>query len=289
MNNRHSESRLAKMFNGSIPIVLDSLKQHYFIDRDGKMFRHILNFLRTSSLSIPDNFDHIDLLYEEAKYYDLQAMMRLLEQHVMLMRNRSSFHSLNGQSQLSNVRDNLLLSALKLIPSTRILQPNISYDHHHQHPNKRLCLIRHGSNPRSPYESESTPVGTDSNFQSDSQSQSTFQCLSLHINPDLGERILLSGEKRLVEEVFPEISTKMQESMRSGVAWNQDSKHVIRFPLNGYCKLQSLEAIERLLSHNFDIYASSSGGGPDLSSQFTEYLFVRRITRNPDNDSDQSP
>ncbi|CAG2109109.1 unnamed protein product [Medioppia subpectinata] len=52
---KHPESRLARMFNGSIPIVLDSLKQHYFIDRDGKMFRHILNFLRTNSLIIGTN------------------------------------------------------------------------------------------------------------------------------------------------------------------------------------------------------------------------------------------
>ena len=66
------------MFNGSIPIVLDSLKQHYFIDRDGKMFRHILNFLRTNALAIPDNFDEIELLYEEAKFYDIQPLLRFV-------------------------------------------------------------------------------------------------------------------------------------------------------------------------------------------------------------------
>jgi len=47
------------MFNGSVPIILDSLKQHYFIDRDGNMFRHVLNFLRTSQLTIPDDFDEV--------------------------------------------------------------------------------------------------------------------------------------------------------------------------------------------------------------------------------------
>lgn len=35
---------------------MDSLKQHYFIDRDGHMFRYILNFLRISKLLIPDDF-----------------------------------------------------------------------------------------------------------------------------------------------------------------------------------------------------------------------------------------
>lgn len=48
--------RIGRLFDGTEPIVLDRLKQHYFIDRDGHMFRHILNFLRTSKLLIPDDF-----------------------------------------------------------------------------------------------------------------------------------------------------------------------------------------------------------------------------------------
>ena len=41
------------MFSGGIPIVLDTLKQHYFIDRDGEYFQYV------------------DLLLEEAKYFEL--------------------------------------------------------------------------------------------------------------------------------------------------------------------------------------------------------------------------
>lgn len=68
---RYPESRLAKLFNGSIPIVLDSLKQHYFIDRDGSMFRHILNFMRNSRLLIAEDFCDLELLLEEAKYFEI--------------------------------------------------------------------------------------------------------------------------------------------------------------------------------------------------------------------------
>ncbi|KTF72892.1 hypothetical protein cypCar_00042133 [Cyprinus carpio] len=53
---KYPESRIGRLFDGTEPIVLDSLKQHYFIDRDGHMFRYILNFLRTSKLLIPDDF-----------------------------------------------------------------------------------------------------------------------------------------------------------------------------------------------------------------------------------------
>lgn len=48
--------RISRLFNGTEPIVLDSLKQHYFIDRDGEIFRYILSFLRTSKLLLPEDF-----------------------------------------------------------------------------------------------------------------------------------------------------------------------------------------------------------------------------------------
>lgn len=69
---KYPDSKLAKLFNGSIPIVLDSLKQHYFIDRDGGMFRHVLNFMRNSRLLIADDFPDLELLLEEARYFEVE-------------------------------------------------------------------------------------------------------------------------------------------------------------------------------------------------------------------------
>nr|XP_046247602.1 uncharacterized protein LOC124060545 isoform X2 [Scatophagus argus] len=60
---KYPESRISRLFDGTEPIVLDSLKQHYFIDRDGPMFRYILNFLRTSKLLIPDDFKREPWMY----------------------------------------------------------------------------------------------------------------------------------------------------------------------------------------------------------------------------------
>lgn len=68
---KYPDSKLAKLFNGSIPIVLDSLKQHYFIDRDGGMFRHVLNFMRNSRLLIAEDFPDLELLLEEARYFEI--------------------------------------------------------------------------------------------------------------------------------------------------------------------------------------------------------------------------
>lgn len=70
-------------------------------------------------------------------------------------------------------------------------------------------------------------------------------CLVVRVTPDLGERIALSGEKALIEEIFPETGDVMCNSVNAG--WNQDPTHVIRFPLNGYCRLNSVQVRNELL------------------------------------------
>lgn len=72
------------------------------------------------------------------------------------------------------------------------------------------------------------------------------ECLVVRVAPDLGERITLSGDKSLIEEVFPEIGDVMCNSVNAG--WNHDSTHVIRFPLNGYCHLNSVQVCNQCIS-----------------------------------------
>lgn len=103
----------------------------------------------------------------------------------------------------------------------------------------------------------------------------SYECVALHVSPDLGERIMLSGDRALLDEVFPETNQALMDA-RSSVAWNQhDTRHVIRFPLNGYCKLNSVQAVTRLLNAGFRV-AASNGGGVE-GQQFSEYLFVRKV------------
>jgi hypothetical protein len=111
--------------------------------------------------------------------------------------------------------------------------------------------------------------------QSHYQQREGYECAALHISPDLGERIMLSAERALLEKVFPETNEALLDP-RSCVPWNQHNDgHVIRFPLNGYCKLNSVQAITRLLNAGFRV-AASNGGGVE-GQQFSEYLFVRRV------------
>ncbi|XP_022189649.1 BTB/POZ domain-containing protein KCTD1 isoform X2 [Nilaparvata lugens] len=226
---KYPESRLAKLFNGSIPIVLDSLKQHYFIDRDGGMFRHILNFMRNSRLLIPDNFADLDLLLEEARYFDIAPMCRQLEQ---LKKDRERQRSTSGGGSAA-------------------------------------------SSPRNSSIGGRLGGGDKLDVKAAIGGGECYECVALHVSPDLGERIMLSGDRALLDEVFPETNQALMDA-RSGMAWNQhDTRHVIRFPLNGYCKLNSVQAVTRLLNAGFRI-AASNGGGVE-GQQFSEYLFVRKV------------
>ncbi|KAJ8002860.1 hypothetical protein DPEC_G00163350 [Dallia pectoralis] len=191
---KYPESRISRLFNGTEPIVLDSLKQHYFIDRDGDIFRYILSFLRTCKLLLPEDFKDFPQLYEEARFYQLTPMVRELDR-----------------------------------------------------------------------------------WQTEREAQKCppCECLVVRVTPDLGERIALSGEKVLIEEIFPETGDVMCNSVNAG--WNQDPTHVIRFPLNGYCRLNSVQVLERLFQKGFSVTASC-GGGVD-SSQFSEYVLCRELRR----------
>ncbi|CAG0889307.1 unnamed protein product [Darwinula stevensoni] len=238
------ESRLAKMFNGTIPIVLDSLKQHYFIDRDGKMFRHILNFMRNSRLVLPEGFDEVDILLEEANFFEIpresplhrafsvcSTMMKQLEEYKKQQRGRS----------------------LKM--------EGVGVANEKNGTHKGSSLLHQRS--------------TSSSDLSTSGPGEGIECVALNICPDLGERVMLSGERLILEEIFPEIGQALLDA-RQSVAWNQDARHVIRFPLNGYCKINSIQAIKRLLGAGFRIVASSGGGVE--GQQFSEYLFCRKST-----------
>jgi hypothetical protein len=53
-------------------------KNRIFIDRDGILFRYILDYLRNKKLSLPENFSERERLRIEADYYQLINMSKAL-------------------------------------------------------------------------------------------------------------------------------------------------------------------------------------------------------------------
>jgi len=73
------DSLLARMFlpSGSKNPGKDA-KSRYFIDRDGVLFRYVLDYLRTLTLTLPEAFQEIRRLRHEAEYYQLSGLVKLL-------------------------------------------------------------------------------------------------------------------------------------------------------------------------------------------------------------------
>ncbi|XP_059892561.1 BTB/POZ domain-containing protein KCTD21-like [Gadus macrocephalus] len=71
---RCRDSMLGAMFSGQIAPLRDR-RGNVFIDRDGKVFRHILNYLRSSSLDLPDVYSELPLLRREADFFQIRPLL----------------------------------------------------------------------------------------------------------------------------------------------------------------------------------------------------------------------
>ena len=75
---RDPNSMLGTMFSGRQKVAKDS-KGNYFIDRDGSLFRHVLNFLRSWELRLPQSFDEFEQLSAEADFYQVGDLIKALQ------------------------------------------------------------------------------------------------------------------------------------------------------------------------------------------------------------------
>ncbi|KAJ8976658.1 hypothetical protein NQ317_004676 [Molorchus minor] len=68
------DSQLYALFTGRDPVVKD-VKNRYFIDRDGVLFRYVLDFLRDGNVVLPECFRERERLKREAEKYLLHGLV----------------------------------------------------------------------------------------------------------------------------------------------------------------------------------------------------------------------
>lgn len=84
LRNAPSPSLFSAMFSGRHCVSSDSPDGSIFIDRDGKHFADILNFLRDGSLSYPpdgNDFKYLMELRAEADYYGLTGLCSIIDRY----------------------------------------------------------------------------------------------------------------------------------------------------------------------------------------------------------------
>ncbi|KAI4325570.1 hypothetical protein MLD38_030955 [Melastoma candidum] len=74
LTQREPDSMLAAMFSGRHTLCSDHEEGYIFVDRDGKHFRHILNWLRDGVVPTLSDSEYAELL-REAEYYQLLGLM----------------------------------------------------------------------------------------------------------------------------------------------------------------------------------------------------------------------
>lgn len=71
---KEPKSLLAALFSGKSSAPPRDAKGKFFLDRDGVLFRYVLDFLRNESLVLPESFREKERLIQEATYFGLPAM-----------------------------------------------------------------------------------------------------------------------------------------------------------------------------------------------------------------------
>lgn len=82
----YADSIFPKLLDNKIPTT--KIKDYYFLDRDGKLFNYILNFLRSSlEWECPHDLYLCKQLLTEAKFYQLSVLEKLLIENIELLEN----------------------------------------------------------------------------------------------------------------------------------------------------------------------------------------------------------
>nr|XP_006819272.1 PREDICTED: BTB/POZ domain-containing protein KCTD4-like [Saccoglossus kowalevskii] len=75
---RYPDTMLGAMFSGRMPSLKDA-HGNYFIDRNGDMFKYILEFLRNGSIHLPEDFKDFGALAVEADFYQIAEISEYLD------------------------------------------------------------------------------------------------------------------------------------------------------------------------------------------------------------------
>ncbi|XP_036421439.1 BTB/POZ domain-containing protein KCTD12.1 [Colossoma macropomum] len=246
------DSLLWSMFSKKTPreLARDS-KGRFFLDRDGFLFRYILDYLRDLNLVLPDYFPEKSRLQREADFFQLRELSKRLSPRVSKENSISEelCHSDWDEAPAQGTAGNNGPGGALLAPSpSQSASPSLSQE------NKKSGYITVG------YRGSYT-IGRD--IQTDAK----FRRVA---------RITVCGKTSLAKEVFGETLNESRDPDRP------PERYTSRY----YLKYNFLEqAFDKLTEFGFRMVACSSTGTCAYSSNepsedkiwtsYTEYVFCR--------------
>ncbi|KAK3102117.1 hypothetical protein FSP39_008910 [Pinctada imbricata] len=112
---KYPNSRLGAMFDGKIESERDQ-KGRIFIDRNGRIFEYVLDYLRSGQLTLPRDLNDVDILRKELDFYGIHDMQGILRQFKEEGESQSRKESLEAWWQVQWVltkRDDVVIYGLK--------------------------------------------------------------------------------------------------------------------------------------------------------------------------------
>ncbi|KAL2088744.1 hypothetical protein ACEWY4_015643 [Coilia grayii] len=256
------DTTLHAMFTRCAPRELprDS-RGRFFIDRDGFLFRYILDFLRDRQLVLPEHFPERERLQREAEHFQLAELLRLLGPRV------SKQGSMNDEGCQSDIEESSQSSE----------QPGGGGGGGRSGPLSTTCVATSASSPAGggyapDKRSGFITIGYRGSYTMvrDNQADAKFRRVA---------RIMVCGRIALAKEVFGETLNESRDPDRP------PEKYTSRF----YLKFTYLEqAFDRLSEAGFQMVACNSTGtaafinqyrDDKIWSSYTEYIFFRPATK----------
>lgn len=88
---QYPDGMLAQMFSPTW-FTGENLQREIFIDRDGILFRHVLNYLRDGpSYKPPQRLDLLQELRAEAEYFRMEGLLELIDKELIRINDTKPF------------------------------------------------------------------------------------------------------------------------------------------------------------------------------------------------------
>ncbi|XP_061106087.1 BTB/POZ domain-containing protein KCTD12-like [Conger conger] len=241
------DSLLAEMFTcKSNKGLARDTKGRFFVDRDGFLFRYVLDYMRDRQLQLPEHFPERARLQREAEFYKLPELAKMLA-------TRFARHTLGNEGCQSDPED---------FPSKTNISHNLDPLNAAAAPCTNLVVEGGGCSHRFGF----ITIGYEGSYTmgQDSQTGGKFR----H-----AERIMVCGKTSLVKEVFGDTLSESQDSDCPPDNYTSRS----------YLKFTCLEqAFDKLAQADFTLVACNSTGNCSFAhdqaddkiwTSHTEYVF----------------
>nr|XP_004670109.2 BTB/POZ domain-containing protein KCTD12-like [Jaculus jaculus]XP_044996626.1 BTB/POZ domain-containing protein KCTD12-like [Jaculus jaculus] len=244
-------SLLWEMFSKKSPCLIQDNKGRFFIDRDGFLFRYVLDYMRDLQVVLPDHFPECGRLQREAEYFKLPELAKSL---ALKLNKHSSFgDDLCDLQELSASIDTM----------SNLSSSNTN---HISFPDNPLLLTSSTSSDLK--KAGFITIGYRGSYTlgRDSQTDAKFRRVA---------RIMVCGKISLAKEVFGETLNESRDPDRP------PERYTSRY----YLKFTFLEqAFDKLADAGFHMVACNSTGTctamhdqteDKIWTSYTEYVFYR--------------